>query len=262
MPTKIAITALAAIVLILHWVNPRFLKGDTFDIAMVIIVLLPWLGGVLKSIDVPGVGKVELQEIKKDVAANREHIITIRQDISGAVQSFQQTADASLPPPMSIPHSQLVLPESGAEQQLNLLCQEYVEVRSRLKPGTERTTEMSAIFGRMVAVSAQLNHLDMGKYLVSEDAGQRLAAYAFLYARPQGAVLELLVRTVAGGAEDKPFGQYWGIRAIGRVLETLDTAQLSSSVVGQLQDFCRRLPKDTDRYFELSKMSREVGFQC
>jgi hypothetical protein len=121
---------------------------------------------------------------------------------------------------------------------------------------------MSSIVGKMVAISSRMSAFDPLPNLSSADAGTRLTAYAYLYAKPNPVALDQLVNTVCG-IENTPFGQYWGIRAITRTLEALnDPTTVSTSVKRRLADFCKRLPNGTDRRFELSKIASSLGIEC
>ena len=121
---------------------------------------------------------------------------------------------------------------------------------------------MSTIFGKIVAVCARIESLDAKKYLESSDAGQRLVGYARLYARPEGAYLTQLVDTITSGRETTAFGQYWGLRALARVTEGVDPVTISGTIKDKLAQYCSKLAKDTDRYFELSKLAQILDFQC
>jgi hypothetical protein len=111
-------------------------------------------------------------------------------------------------------------------------------------------------------LSASVDDLEVERYLLSDDAGERLQAYAFLYAKPRASALGQLVKTVTSGLEPYPFSQYWGIRSIGRILETVDSKTVSASVKRELSTFCNQVSTDTDRHFELSKIAEALGFEC
>ena len=242
---KTLISVIAVALILVHVKLPAF-RGDSFEIAMVILGVLPWLQGVFKTIEVAGVGKVELQELKEKV--------------DGAVESLEQTTEAA---------SGVLFPERDKYflvagytpvGKLLELSKDYVEIRKRLKAGTERTSEMSNIFGKMVAVCSEIKDLPVDDYISSPDQGRRLAGYAYLYAKPDPRMLDSLVTTLTSGIENKPFGQYWAIRAIGRISENLSSDQISEDTIERLKRFLKTLRRGTDRYFELSKIGRQFGF--
>jgi hypothetical protein len=52
---------------------------------LLVLTLLPWLASIIKSIEIPGVGKLELQEIKEQLKENQ-----------GAIQSASQKAEFAI----------------------------------------------------------------------------------------------------------------------------------------------------------------------
>jgi hypothetical protein len=84
--------------------------------------------------------------------------------------------------------------------------------------------------------------------------GRRLVAFAYLLARPDPQYLEGLVDSVIN-IEDKPFGQYWGIQAIGRVIASQSSdATLDLRILTKLRSFLSHLTPGTDRYYELQRI--------
>jgi hypothetical protein len=62
---------------------------------------------------------------------------------------------------------------------------------------------MSSIFGKMVAISARIDEIELSPFLTSSDAGKRLAAYSYLYAKPDVDVLAQIVNNITSGLEDR-----------------------------------------------------------
>jgi hypothetical protein len=261
MALRVLITVLALVAAVAHRYWPWFGTRDHFEITLLIVAILPWAGAIFKSIEIPGIGKFELQELKRQVAENRGTILSVKQEVRGAVQSLEQRTDALFQPLRSPLVVRGETPRSLAAE-LKSLGQQYVDIRKRLASGKEKTAQMSVIFGQMVALSASVDDIEVERYLLSDDAGERLQAYAFLYAKPRASALEQLVKTVTSGLEPYPFSQYWGIRSIGRILETVDSKTVSASVKRELSTFCNQVSTDTDRHFELSKIAETLGFEC
>jgi hypothetical protein len=51
-----------------------------------------------------------------------------------------------------------------------------------------------------------------------------------------------------------PFGQYWGIQALGKLIEQQPTHGMNSTVSGKLKTYYNGLTKGTDREYELKKI--------
>jgi hypothetical protein len=260
MVLRIVVTIIALAAAVAHRYWPWFGTRDHFEIIALIVAVLPWASAIFKSVDIPGVGKFELQELKRQVAKNEGRILTIKEEVRGAVQSLEQRTDAILQP-VDVAASRQQGLRSPAEE-FGSLGRQYVEIRLKTQPGKEKTAQMSRIFGQMLSVAVSVENFDVVKALASDDAGERLQAYAFLYSKPTFSYLERLVATVTSGLEPWPFGQYWAIRAVGRIVENVDPKTIPMSVKRELRDFCIQLPTDTDRHFELSKTVRVLGFDC
>src|SRR6266851_6339034 len=61
---RIAITTVAVLVVLVHLIWPS-LKVDSITVALLVIAVVPWLGSVFKSIELPGGGKIEYQQLEK-----------------------------------------------------------------------------------------------------------------------------------------------------------------------------------------------------
>lgn len=59
--------------------------------------------------------------------------------------------------------------------------------------------------------------------------------------------------------EDKPFGQYWGLQSIGKVIGSRNGQKISTRIVQQLREFLAKLQPGTDRYYELSRTLKELS---
>jgi hypothetical protein len=61
--------------------------------------------------------------------------------------------------------------------------------------------------------------------------------------------------------EDKPFGEYWALRAMGRSLGQCDAAkkqELQPQVIPALQVLDRKFGPGTDRQREVAELLREI----
>ncbi len=115
---------------------------------------------------------------------------------------------------------------------------------------------MTSIIANMISV---LNHVEpppfnVSVYLGSEDEGERLAGYAYLYANPDP---RLTQQIAAGLTKDKSFAQYWALRTLRRQIQA-DPACLDLNTKRNLEEMLKYLPPATDRAYELGAYSEKV----
>jgi hypothetical protein len=204
-PLKVAVTAIGLAAAALHLWKPN-LKIDSITIVLVVIAILPWLQPVIKSIELLGV-KLELQELKAQVA-----------EAKGAAESANLQAGFAVSAASTTPPREGSAKLSSASQasEVTRLAEEYVRIRNEQPSGDARTAAMTDVVRRMVDVAKSLDAFDIESALRDADLGRRLIGYAYCFARPNPSQLETLVESVTR-LEDKPFGQYWGLQALGRV---------------------------------------------
>jgi hypothetical protein len=250
---RLVFTAVALSVAAAHLLWPH-LAIDAVTVGLLIIALLPWASSFLHSVEALGV-KAELRQQEQQIqeakgaaeSANRR--AEFAEQYSAAREST--AAEAGLDARSSPPHT-------DAEEVFAELAREYNEVRERMRSGSGRTAVMTRIVSRMAALAPDLAHFDVEHALGAKDPGSRLSAYAYLYACPNFGYAEALVDTVT--SEDKPFNEYWGIRAIGRVLGSRpQDANIDMTVTKLRKHLENRLRPGTDRYYELSRILRELG---
>jgi hypothetical protein len=248
----ISLIALAAIAARLVWPT---LIIDHVTLGLLILAALPWLAPLIKSIEVPGIGKVELQEIKQQT-----------QEAKGAAQSATQKAELALAGTYQKAegYSKSLASRSAEEEleeeELVDLVKEYNNIRATQPSGDARTSAMTTVVSKMIRLFPNLKSFNIDEQLEESDQGKRLAAYAYLYANPDFAHLENLVNSVTQ-IEDKPFGQYWGIQAIGKVLGNRGNTEVSKEILDRLNRFLNRLKPGTDRHYELTRSLRSINQQ-
>lgn len=227
--TRVAISAVAILVAFGHSIWPRF-AIDLEALALLVVAAIPWLTDIVKSLEVPGVLRVELQQIRDDLAS-----------IRGESADASQVAKAAL----SCATRRVPSGSPLTDDALFKLAGEYESIRARQKPGKIRTAAMTDIVGQMIGLSSRLSATEVRQLLKDERDGQRLIAYAHLYARPQPEFIPELVDSVTR-IERRAFGQYWGIQAIGRIAQ-VEPASLTPDMVSQLRKFSLRFDNGTDR---------------
>ncbi|HEX8651375.1 MAG TPA: YEATS-associated helix-containing protein [Pyrinomonadaceae bacterium] len=153
------------------------------------------------------------------------------------------------------PSEQAALREgTSPSKQLDSLIKQYNEVRSTQKPGGARTSVMTGIVREMIDLAPSLRDFPTLDYLRDpNDAGKRLAAYAYLYSQPDGKLLPPLVDSVTM-KDNPPFNQYWGILAIGKLLQGANKSDIPKETLEKLKQYHKSLAKGTDREYELSRI--------
>ncbi len=139
------------------------------------------------------------------------------------------------------------------EEELQHWIARYNEIRETQRSGYERTAAMTEVVQAMRKLASILPSFDWKQSLQSKDRGVRLAAYAYLFERPNCDAASPLVGTLTGGLEDKPFGQYWALKALRPVLDKCDSAK-RQDVEPALRAFASRLGPGTDRQRELTRL--------
>jgi hypothetical protein len=169
-------------------------------------------------------------------------------EIKGAAQSALQKAEFALTAPPVLPQQAGQSPDV----QLSNLEQEYNNIRANLPSGDMRTAKMSEVVKGMMSVLPSMANFDISSALTSTDNGQRLTAYASLYIKPDYQYLDQLANAVI--KDPTPFGQYWGILALGKVINLQPFHQLDPNIYNKLKVFHDQYPKGIDREYELRKV--------
>jgi hypothetical protein len=220
---------------IVHVVAPG-LKVDGVTVALLSVAVVPWLGDLVRSIDVPGLGRIEFQDVQRQLEA------------------VQRMANAAL---VGAGPQGGTGDDTAAWDAVRELAAEYGKVRDELPKGPARTHRMDQIFARLVRETQRVREFDATTLLRSQDAGLRLAAYARLYALPEPELLGTLVDVVT--ADPFAFNQYWGLRVVGRVVEEMGAEHVPLGVVRRLDEFRSRMPRDSDRGLLADRVLTEFG---
>ena len=272
---SILITAGAIVVAAAH--TSKIITVDNTTLAIVVLGLLPWslpwLAQFVKEISFAGISLKIQDQVQRAV---REEVEPLKQTVAKHAEAVAQQAEsvaqqsglatglsvsvAAAPAPVAA-SSTAQFPTQGALEQLDRLVDRYHHIRDTQAGSYERTRQMAAVVGEMVALSHKVTGLDFKSYLAApitaEHDGKRLVGYAYLYARPDCSVLNDLVDSVRH--EDvTPFGQYWGIQAIGETVQRCAVADLDGSTMAKLYAFRDQLGRETDRYNYVSDVLRSL----
>ena len=141
------------------------------------------------------------------------------------------------------------------------LIASYNEIRRTQQAGSGRSAAMTDIVARMLPLAGN-GETDITHGLTGE-SGERLAAYIALFARPDPAYLNALVRSVSAHQPGnphrflaQPFEQYWGLKAVRKILESMDPRDVSPATHDRLIALRDQIDPSTDRYFEASQLTR------
>jgi len=243
---SVTITLLALAIAFIHVILPD-LKIDGVTLGLLVLAVIPWLAPLFKKIKLPGGWEIEYQEVKK-----------MAEDAQGAAQSASNKAELAISGASYRPTADSNQAVLSSDVLVEKLAQEYNHIRATQKSGSHRTSEMTAIVSKMITLAPELDNIDLQATLNDADSGKRLIGYAFLYKIPNFNFINEIVRSVTQ-IEDKPFGQYWGLQAIGKTLEGRGGDDVPMELVSSLENFKNRLRKGTDRYYEISKILRDLG---
>lgn len=220
------------------------------------LVVLACLGVFFSEISGFGFSlKREVVQTKREMAETREEV----QDIRGAAQSAQSAAQMAqeLSLRASPERSTTVDDVSALEAEIHTLVDEYNTTRRTMPSGAARTAKMTTIVSNMISLLNDVKPapFDVAAYLNSENDGQRLAAYAYLYANPDPRFAPKIASALAN---DKPFGQYWGLKTLRRQVQT-DPEALDFNTRRSLEELLGRLGPGTDRAYELRHLLQETA---
>jgi hypothetical protein len=237
------VSAAVAAVAAAHLTWPgRF--DETFMVLLA-LALVPWLAPFLDRVKIDKFEiifrqlKREIDEARGEARSSRRVVETLAEGL--LTDTSRGSQEAAVVPP---------------DAELDALIAEYKQVQKGMKRGPAKTARLTRLMSRLTVLGPRLRDLDVREALKGKDQGKRVAAYAALYARPDGALLPDLVDAVTG-TKQRPFAQYWGIKAIGKALAVADPAEARAAIF-RLEEFSRRgLTEGTDRHRELSHILRE-----
>ncbi|MEO6329474.1 MAG: hypothetical protein ABIO55_11090 [Ginsengibacter sp.] len=262
---RIIVSAVAIAVMLIHISNPR-IKIDAISLGLLLLACMPWLASIIKSIELPGVGKVEFQELKetvqKVVGDTREAKVDAKeakgtaQEAKGAALSTANTlyfelAGTTTENPLKQNETNI---HQTSPDKINELAEQYNKIRKDQKPGTDRTIAMTKVMREMVNLVPTLHGYNVTAALNSFDKGKRLTGYAYLFGKPDSPRLHDLVNCITT-IEDTPFGQYWGLQALEKIISLTPLKEINeTSVTDNLKEFYKKLQPGSDRHYVLGRI--------
>lgn len=221
-----------------HVIEPD-LKIDGITVVLLVVAAVPWLGDLFDSIELPGGAKFQYAQLVHRIEEGEERTVRIGRAVDGASRTARVALVAAGGSDTEEPSA------SAAADAVDRLAAEYVRVRESQVRGSARTHRMERIFAELVAATPHVADFDIDAALAAEDPGIRLAAYARLYAVPDGTKTAALAATVR--EEQLNFSQYWGLHAIDALVDAQGVDQTPLGVVRQLRALLRELPPTADR---------------
>lgn len=220
--------ALAAVVAHLAWPN---LKIDFVTVTLLAVACLPWLRGIVSSVDLPGGTSIK-------IAARQRAVAREQQETIDAIRAVA-TSDKTVPPDEKL-------------TQIYTLADEYERIRESMPSGHRRTQAMGQI-ARQVLSYLPLDHYDPEADLLNSAAGHRLVAYLSLVANPDAQLAERLARTLTE-REGIPYNQSWALRALSHIVDTHGRGSISRKSVDQLRGMRDGLRPGSDRQLLLADL--------
>ncbi|AUG76662.1 hypothetical protein CFP65_1785 [Kitasatospora sp. MMS16-BH015] len=236
-----SLVSLAAVGLVVaHMVRPD-LKVDAATLVLAAIAVLPWLGSLFESIELPGGAKLQYRQLQERVAEAEQRAT----EAQLAVGAANRQARAAL-----VVTSGDDTPPEDVSREVQRLTEEFARLRRTAPSSADRTYRQELIAAELVRLTPLLSPFDVLESLHSTDSGTRLAAYARLYACPEGEFL--LPLAAAAAAEPLAFSQYWGFRAVDAVIDVVGPSSVPLAVVRILRAAMAELPnRASDRSAQL-----------
>ncbi|WP_133850073.1 hypothetical protein [Labedaea rhizosphaerae] len=225
----VAVTTVAVAAAVAHVVWPN-LEIDTITVVLLVVALLPWLGHLLDSIEMPGGWKVKYRSLEQ----RQDSVEQVATDATSTAQAAFGAAQVDDSPTMDT---------------VRQMVEEYDRLWALPRQRTG-SAEFDRLFGAMVAVVPKVPDFDVDRAFGSPADGARLTAFAYVYGRPDPA---RLTDVVAAAVEERsPVVQYWAIRTVAVLVEQTDVSAVPEPVVAQLRALLDRLPVDTARHAQLA----------
>ncbi|MFH0243493.1 hypothetical protein ACGRHY_13915 [Streptomyces sp. HK10] len=254
--TGAAVTCVATALALVHVLRPD-LSIDSTAVALLVIALVPWMGDLFHSIELPGGARLEYRRLEERIGAAEERATHLDQQVDGATATARVAlAAANSPDPEG--REETGGNTSWAVGALERLVTEYAEVRERMPSSPLRTARQERIFGEMLKAVPQVPGFDTDAMLASEEPGERLAALARLYVEPDPAKLEVLLDAAA--REELPFLLYWCANTTDRLLSgtAADAYSVPVGLVRRLRIRLAELPAGSDRARSLRRVLRHL----
>lgn len=227
----VTVSIIAVTVAVAHLIWPN-LKIDFVTVLLLVIAALPWLRGIVASVDVPTLGSVKFRELQEK-AAVRE-----RQEVDEAVRAISTVGDD--------------VPQDEKLSKIYELADKYEEARENMSSGYVRTASMGKI-ARDILSLMPVPSYHPGDDLHSSRSGHRLVAYLSFMARADCDQADELIRALTE-REGIPYNQSWALRALGRIIDTHGSGCVSGKGIARLKGMRDGLKPGLDRQLLLATL--------
>jgi hypothetical protein len=183
--------------------------------------------------------------VAKDQAAEARYATRAFEETASDLAEGVQQALTKGPLPPERPH------DGDSRHELDRLAEEYNHLRWTTKGGPERTVVMTDLVQKMIEHARKVPSFDVLGYLRTNNPGRRLAAYAYLCVHPDPAWAPAVAESML--KDDKPFNQYWALRALDALQVPISTV-LDHDLVRRLRTRLPELQGDASRFRLLSKL--------
>ncbi|MGM9510926.1 hypothetical protein ACS5NO_24540 [Larkinella sp. GY13] len=193
------------------------------------------------------ISKMHIEDLKYSIKKYKKIIKEIKIDYQNYVFKRDESTDYS--------NDNYSYVKTGSPlDSLNYLAKEYNSIRETQKPGDERTISMTKVVNQMIELIPYVNIINIEEKLKSNNKGNRLIGYIYLYVKLDKFQIFTLIDTIID-KEDTPFGQYWGLKAVSNIFSNKDIPKaVRNYCYKKLFNFRQRLELNSDRYQEVTKI--------
>ncbi|MCG8925327.1 hypothetical protein [Lentzea sp. CC55] len=237
--------ALAAAVVHVVWPSAKI---DATTVLLLGLALVPWLGNLLESLELPGGLKLQYRELEERV----EQVETEGKASIDDASSVAQAALGAARLGSAVQHRQ----PAGNLPDLDELVLEMRRLR-QLPYSESRTDIRDQVFGAMIVVAGREPGFDIGAALRDDDPDRRLAGYAGLHGKPDAELVEAVVDVLA--REQSAFNQYWAIKALRVLTGLANPSEVTPKLAAVLKRLREMVPTGSSRAHEVDLLSRSLG---
>jgi hypothetical protein len=236
----VSAVAIGAAISHLIWPNAKI---DTITVLFVVVALLPWLGSLLESIELPGGWKVKYRSLEERIEQTEQTSTETKAQATEAASTAHAAIGAA--------GASSTAWSPATIDTVRQLTKECARLRA-LPPTQARTEEMDRLFGVMAAVVPSVPNFDPAAALHADDPDMRLAGCAYLYSVPDPALIQDVVDMLVH--EQSAFNQYWAIMTARALIARVAPDGISSSTVDKLREHMNRLPVGSARRAQLAPL--------
>ena len=245
--SRLIFSLIVIIIALLYIIAPSYLTApylkrlDATVLGLLILATLPWLALFVTEVEAFGI-KAKLREALQVAEVAREKALEAKDVVSDTIEQAEMMRAETT-----------VQATIKGRSSLEDLSKEYIETRSRMDPGSARTSQMTLLFSEMqkAATEAGSGSIQVRDWLNGDDAGKQLAAIAYSRAfideiQPKD-LIDVIIKE-----RQQPFIQYWALRVLNNIVDISNIRRFTSNDLQQVKGFVNMFKRGTDRY-ELSE---------